>query len=360
MADETVSVINASDELTAEEMVLETMSRHDSMTPSGRAAAVIVALGAEQASNVYKYLKDDEIERLSLEVAQLGKLTSDDLSEIMQDFYGLCVTQKVISEGGVAYAKEILEKAFGKDAASNYMERISKSMQIRAFEFIRKASSKNLAIMLQNEHPQTVAFILSYAKAEQASFVIASLEREMQLDVVQRIAKLESVSPDVVRIVEKELEDRFANVVSIDMTEIGGVNYVADIMNHTDRNTEKHIFDELNKRDPLLSENIRKLMFVFEDIIALDDMTIQRFLQEVDSQDLAIAIKGSNDEVKEVLLNNVSRRAKETILSDIEYLRNVRLKDVEEAQQRIVNIIRNLEDSGEIVISRGGGDEIIA
>ena len=215
-------------------------------------------------------------------------------------------------------------------------------------------------MMLQNEHPQTVAFVLSYARAEQASFVIASLEKEMQLDVIQRIARLESVSPEVVSIVEQVLERRFASVISVDMTEIGGVNYVADIMNHTDRTTEKHIFDELNRRDPVLSENIRKLMFVFEDIVGMDDVTIQRFLREVDSQDLAIAIKGSNEDVKEVLLNNVSRRAKETILSDIEYLRNVRLRDVEEAQQRIVNIIRSLEESGEIVISRGGEDEIIA
>ena len=348
----------ANESVAVEEEVKERLT--DDMSPATRAAAVIVAIGSEQASNVYKHLKDEEIERLSLEVAQLNRLSADDLAEIMEDFYGLCVTQKVISEGGITYARDILEKAFGKDTAANYMDRISKSMKIRALEFVRKASSKNLAIMLQTEHPQTVAFVLSYAKADQASFVISSLEKEMQLDVVQRIAKLESVSPEVVSIVEQVLEDRFSGVMSMDMTEIGGVNYVADIMNHTDRTTEKHIFDELNKRDPLLSENIRKLMFVFEDIVNLDDMTIQRFLREVDSQDLAIAIKGSNEEVKEVLLNNVSRRAKETILTDIEYLRNVRLKDVEEAQQRIVNIIRSLEESGEIVISRGGGDEIIA
>ena len=335
-------------------------ARETKLTPAARAAAVIVALGADHASGVYKHLKEEEIERLSLEVAKLSRLSSDDLSEIIEDFYGLCVTQKVISEGGILYAKDVLEKAFGKDAAAGFMERISKSMQVRALEFVRKANNKNLMMMLQNEHPQTVAFVLSYARAEQASFVIGSLEKEVQLDVVQRIAKLESVSPDVVNIVEQVLETRFANVISVDMTEIGGVNYVADIMNHTDRTTEKHIFDELNKRDPVLSENIRKLMFVFEDIVNLDDMTIQRFLREVDTQDLAIAIKGSNEEVKEILLNNVSRRARETILTDIEYLRNVRLKDVEEAQQRIVNIIRSLEESGEIVISRGGGDEIIA
>jgi flagellar motor switch protein FliG len=332
----------------------------ESLSPAGRAAAVIVALGADHASGVYKHLNEEEIERLSLEVAKLNRLSSDDLAEIVEDFYGLCVTQKVISEGGILYAKDVLEKAFGKEAASNFMERISKSMQIRALEFVRKANNKNLMMMLQNEHPQTVAFVLSYARADQASFVIASLEKEVQLDVIQRIAKLESVSPDVVSTMEAVLERRFANMISVDMTEIGGINYVADIMNHTDRNTEKRIFDELNKRDPVLSDNIRKLMFVFEDIVNLDDITIQRFLREVDTQDLAIAIKGSNEDVKDTLLNNVSRRAKETILTDIEYLRNVRLKDVEEAQQRIVNIIRSLEESGEIVISRGGEDEIIA
>ena len=330
------------------------------LSPAGRAAAVIVALGAEQAASVYKYLREDEIEALSLEVAKLSKLSPADLAEIVEDFYGLCITQKVISEGGGFYAKEVLEKAFGKDQATNYMDRISRSMQIRALEFVRKANNKNLMMMLQNEHPQTVAFVLSYARADQASYVISSLEKEMQLDVIQRIAKLESVSPEVVSTVEGVLERRFASMVSVDMTEIGGVNYVADIINHTDRTTEKYIFDELNKRDPILSENIRKLMFVFEDIVNLDDMTIQRFLREVDTQDLAIAIKGSNEDVKELLLNNVSRRAKETILTDIEYLRNVRMKDVEEAQQRIVNIIRSLEESGEIVISRGGEDEIIA
>ena len=341
-------------------MAASTGRAKDKLGAASRAAAVIVALGAEHAAGVYKYLRDEEIETLSLEVAKLSRLSPSDLSDIVEDFYGLCITQKVISEGGIFYARDILEKAFGKDQAANYMDRISRAMQVRALEFVRKANNKNLLMMLQNEHPQTVAFVLSYARADQASFVISSLDREVQLDVIQRIAKLESVSPEVVSTVEEVLERRFASVISVDMTEIGGVNYVADIMNHTDRTTEKHIFDELNRRDPVLSENIRKLMFVFEDIVNLDDMTIQRFLREVDTQDLAIAIKGSNEDVKEILLNNVSRRARETILTDIEYLRNVRMKDVEEAQQRIVNIIRSLEESGEIMISGGGEDEFIA
>lgn len=335
-------------------------AKQQKMSPSSKAAAVIVALGAEHASEVYKYLREDEIERLTLEVAKLDRLSPEGMQEIIDDFYGLCVTQKVISEGGVLYARDILEKAFGSQLATNYMERISRSLQTRAFEFLRKANYKNLMMMLQNEHPQTIAFVLSYARADQASQILSELPKEMQLDVVQRIAKLDSVSPDIVNTVEDVLERRFSSVVSVDMTEIGGINYVADIMNHTDRTTEKYIFDELNTRDPELSDNIRKLMFVFEDIVNLDDISIQRFLRDVDTQDLAVALKGSNEDVRRVILNNMSKRSQESILSDIEYLHNVRMRDVEEAQQKIVNVIRHLEEVGEIEISRGGDDEIIA
>lgn len=329
------------------------------MTAASRAAAVIVALGSAQASEVYKHLREDEIEMLSLEVAKLDRLSPDDMQEIVDDFYGLCVTQKVINEGGAIYARDVLEKAFGPQLAVSYMERISQAMQTRAFEFVRKANYKSLMMMLQNEHPQTIAFVLSYAKAEQASQIISELPKDIQLDVIRRIATLESVSPEIVDIVEQVMERRFSSVVSFDMTEIGGVNYVADIMNHTDRTTEKFIFDELSKTNPTLSEDIRKLMFVFEDIVHLDDMSIQRVLREVDAQDLAIAIKGSNEDVKTVLLNNVSTRARESILEDIQYLRNVRLRDVEGAQQKIVNVIRTLEETGEIVLSRGGEEDVI-
>lgn len=329
------------------------------MSPSAKAAAVIVALGSEAASSVYKHLREEEVEILSLEVAKMERLSPDTLQDIVEDFYGLCVTQKVISEGGALYARDVLEKAFGPQLASSYMERITSAMQVRAFDFVRKSNYKSLIMMLQHEHPQTIAFVLSYAKADQASSVIAELPKSMQLDVICRIAKLDSVSPEVVSTVEKVLEKRFSSMISENMTEVGGVNYVADIMNHTDRTTEKYIFDELGRKDHALSEEIRKLMFVFEDIVNLDDMTIQRFLREVDSQDLAIAIKGSNEEVKKVLLSNVSKRAQENILTDIEYLRNVRMRDVEDAQQKIVNLIRQLEETGEITLNRGG-DEIIA
>lgn len=324
-----------------------------------KAAAVVVALGSAQASEVYKHLSEDEIERLTIEVARLSRLTPDEMQDIVDDFYGLCTTQKVISEGGILYAKNVLEKAFGAQQATSYMERVSKAMQTRSFEFVRKANYKNLMMMLQSEHPQTIAFVLSYAAADQAAKIISELPKKLQLDVIRRIATLESVSPDIVSIVEQALEKRFSAVVSVDMTEIGGVNYVADIMNHIDRTTEKYVFDELSKSDPALSDDIRKLMFVYEDILTLDDATIQTVLRSVDAQDLAVAIKGSSEEIKELLLSNISSRARENILSDIEYLRNVRMRDVERAQQKIVETIRSLEESGEIVISRGGEDAII-
>ena len=221
-------------------------------------------------------------------------------------------------------------------------------------------SAKNLFMMLQNEHPQTIALLLSYARADQASQIIAELPRNIQIDIIERIANLESVTPDVIAMVESVLEKRFANIISVDTTEIGGVSYIADIMNHTDRNTEKYIFDELGVNNPELSEEIRKLMFVFEDIINLDSLAIQRFIREVDSKDLAVALKAANEDVKATIMRNMSKRMQETIQGDIQYLHNVRMRDVEEAQQKIVGIIRQLEEAGEIVISKGGEDEIIA
>ena len=336
------------------------MASKTKMSDTSKAAAVMIALGSEEAAEVYKYLREDEVEKLSLEIAKLDRMAPDTMQEIVDDFYGLCVTQKVINEGGVAYAKDILEKAFGAQMATNYMERVSKSLKTKAFDFIRKADYKNLLMMVQNEHPQTIALVLSYARADQASMIIGELPKNLQIDVIERIASLESVSPDIISTVEKVLEKRFSTIISVDMTEVGGIPYIADIMNHVDRNTEKYIFDELGNSNPQLSEEIRKRMFVFEDIVNLDNLAIQRFIREVDTKDLAVALKAANEDVKATIFRNMSKRMQETIQGDIQYLHNVRMKDVEEAQQRIVGVIRQLEEMGEIVISKGGEDEIIA
>lgn len=336
------------------------MPREDKLTPVQRAAAVVIALGAEQASEVYKHLREEEVEQISLEIAKMDRLSPEQMTDIVDDFYSLCLTQKVIAEGGVGYARDVLEKAFGPQQAVALMERVAKSLRTKAFDFIRKADYKNLLMMVQNEHPQTIALVLSYARPEQASQVITELPKKLQIDVIERIAKLDRASPEMIHIVEQTLEKRFSTIISADQVEVGGAPYIADIMNHTDRSTEKYIFDELGEKDPVLADEIRKLMFVFEDIVNLDSMAIQRFIREVDTKDLAVALKATNEDVKTAIFQNMSSRVRESIQDDIQYLHNVRLRDVEEAQQKIVAIIRQLEEAGEIVIAKGGEDEIIA
>lgn len=326
------------------------------LTPLQKAAAVIITLGSENASKIYKFLREDEIERLSIEIAKFDHISPDEIHEIVEDFCGLCVTKKVISEGGIEYARDVLEKAFGAKQAASLMERVTKSLQTRAFEFVRKADYKNLLAIVQNEHPQTIALILSYARADQASQVLAELPKDRRIDVVERIANLDRANPEIIRLVEEVLAKKFENII-VDVVEIGGVNYMADIMNQVDRSTEKQVFDELYARDPKLADEIRKRMFVFEDIVYLDNLSIQTFLRAVDTKDLAIALKAANPEVVEAIFQNMSSRMQETIKSDIEYLHNVRLRDVEEAQQRIVSVIRNLEEEGALVISKGGKED---
>ena len=329
------------------------------LTGKQKAAAIIISLGAEDASRIYKFLKEDEIEQLTYEISRLQHLSPQTMESTLKDFYELCLTQKVITEGGLVYAKNVLEKAFGTQVATSLLERVTKTLRNKSFDFIRQADYKNLLTIIQNEHPQTIALILSYARADQAAAVIAELPKEKRIDVVERIAKMDRTSPEIVKYVEKELLKKFNSMVSIDYTEIGGINYVADIMNNMDRGNEKYIFDELNKKDAKLSDEIRKKMFIFEDIVTLDSLSIQRFLREVDSKDLVLSIKGSNKDVSDVLFNNMSTKMADTIRSELEYTHNVRLRDVEEAQQRIVSVIRRLEEEGEVIIAKSGKDDII-
>lgn len=329
------------------------------LTGKQKAAAIIISLGAEDASRIYKFLKEDEIEQLTYEISRLQHLSPQTMESTLKDFYELCLTQKVITEGGLEYARNVLEKAFGTQVATSLLERVTKTLRNKSFDFIRQADYKNLLTIIQNEHPQTIALILSYARADQAAAVIAELPKEKRIDVVERIAKMDRTSPEIVKYVEKELLKKFNSMVSIDYTEIGGINYVADIMNNMDRGNEKYIFDELNKKDAKLSDEIRKKMFIFEDIVTLDSLSIQRFLREVDSKDLVLSIKGSNKDVSDVLFNNMSTKMADTIRSELEYTHNVRLRDVEEAQQRIVSVIRRLEEEGEVIIAKSGKDDII-
>ncbi len=324
-----------------------------------KAAILLIALGPEKSSQIFKHLKEEEIEQLTLEIANTRSVSPDVKEEIIKEFYEICIAQQYIAEGGIGYAKDLLEKALGSDKAMEVIGRLTSSLQVRPFEFIRKTEPSQLLNFIQDEHNQTIALILSYLSAAQASVILASLPQEKQADVARRVASMDRTSPDVIKDVEDVLERKLSSLVTQDYTIVGGVDAIVQILNSVDRSTEKHIMETLEIEDADLAEDIRKKMFVFEDILSLDDRSIQRVLREVDNNDLGIALKGAVEEVQNVIFNNLSKRLATMIREEMEYMGPVRLKDVEEAQQKIVNIIRKLEDSGEIVISRGGGDEII-
>ena len=265
----------------------------EALTSAQKAAIIISSIGTENASEVFKHFSDEEVEQITLEIARMNYYPMEVVDSVLNEFYELCLTQKVISEGGVEYARDILEKAFGPQTAQALFEKITKQFQTKAFAFVRKADYKNLLAMVQNEHPQTIALILSYARSDQASAILSELPKKTRIDVVERMAKMDRASPDVVKSIERTLEKKFDNLVTADTTEVGGIDYVAEVMNNVDRATEKYIFDELTLRDPKLADDIRSKMFVFEDIVTLDNMAIQAFIPEVDSKDLAVAIKGS-------------------------------------------------------------------
>ena len=324
-----------------------------------KAATLLIALGPEYSADIFKHLKEEEIEELTLEIASIKTVSSEEKEQIMEEFYQICLAQNYIAEGGIAYAREILEKALGTQKALDIINKLTASLQVRPFEFVRKTDPSQLLNFLQKEHPQTIALILAYLAPQQASQLISGLNPDKQVDVARRIATMDRTSPDVIKEVENILIKNLSSLVTEDFTSAGGIQTIVDILNSVDRGTERHIIETLDVEDAELAEEIKKRMFVFEDILLLDSRSIQRFLREVENNVLAVALKGATEEVGKVIYANISKRLVEMIKEDIEFMGPVRLKDVEEAQQRIVNIIRRLEDSGEIVISRGGGDEII-
>ena len=324
-----------------------------------KAATLLITLGPEKSAKIFKHLKEEEIEQLTLEIANTSSVSPQTKEKVLSEFYEICLAQQYIAEGGIGYAKELLEKALGEEKAKDVIGKLTASLQVRPFEFIRKTDPSQLLNFIQDEHPQTIALILAYLPASQASLVVSSLPPEKQADVARRIAQMDRTSPDVIKQVEKVLERKLSSLVNQDYTIVGGVDAIVSILNSVDRGTEKHIMETLEVEEPELADEIRKKMFVFEDILSLDDRAIQRVLRDVDNSDLALALKGATEEVQNVILNNLSKRLAVMIKEDMEYMGPVRMKDVEEAQQKIVNIIRKLEDSAEIVIARGGGDEII-
>jgi flagellar motor switch protein FliG len=334
-------------------------SKKTQFTGKQKAAIFLITLGPEVAAEIFKHLREDEIETLTFEMAKLDKITPEDKEAVLLEFNELMMAQEFITTGGIDYAREVLEKALGTQKAIDIINRLTSSLQTRPFDFIRRQDPQHLLNFIQNEHPQTIALILCYMDPNKASQILSSLPHNIQADVAKRVALMERVSPDILREVERVLERKLSALSSEDYTSAGGIDAIVEILNNVDRATEKTIIEALEDDDPELAEEIKKRMFVFEDIVLLEDRAIQRVLREVDNQDLARALKQVDPDVQEKIFKNMSKRAATLLKEDMEYMGPIRLKDVEEAQQKIVNIIRKLEEQGEIVVARGGEDEIL-
>lgn len=325
-----------------------------------KAALVVVSLGADRASQIYKYLNEQDIEELTYEVAKLGRTTNSQVETTLDEFYKLCLTHKMMTDGGLDYARNVLEKAFGESTARNLLEKVSKTLQSKPFNFFMKGDPQALLSLLQNERAQVIALIMAYMDPQQAAQILENLSDEKRIAVVEGMAHMDRVSPEAIAIVEEEMKRKFATIItSEDNMSLGGIDYVADMMNNIDRSTERKIFDQLSKSNPELAQDIRDKMFVFENILDMDDRSVQRFVRDLEVKDIVYALKSASEEMKTIFFNNMSKRMADSVRGDMEVTSNVRLKEVEEAQQRIVNVIRNLEEQGEVIIKKGGDDDDI-
>ncbi len=335
------------------------LNKKPTLTGRQKAAIFLVAVGNDVASDIFKHLREDEIEQITFEIARLDKITPEDKEKVLVEFNELMMAQEFITNGGIDFARGLLEKALGNQKAIDIINRLTSSLQVRPFDFIRRTDPAHLLNFIQGEHPQTIALILSYLDPQKASNILSNLPHQIQAEVAKRIATMDRVSPDVLREVERVLERKLSTLASEDYTSAGGIDSVVEILNLVDRGTEKTIIEALEEEDPELAEEIKKRMFVFEDIVLLDDRAIQKVMREVDNTDLAKALKSVDSEVQDKIFKNMSKRAANLLREDMDFMGPVRLKDVEDAQQKIVNIIRKLEEAGEIVVARAGEDELV-
>lgn len=322
-------------------------------------AVLMVSLGADIAPEVYKKLDDATIELITLEIANLRKVTPDVKLTVLKEAQEILMAREFMARGGVEYARDVLEKALGPERAQSLLARITASLQVKPFDFMRHTDAGQILGFIQNEHPQTIALILSYLEPQQAAMILSGLNPLMQADVTKRIANMDRITPEVLREVERVLERKLSTVMGQDFSVAGGIDAVVAIVNSTDRATERNIMEYLEENDPELAEEIKKRLFVFEDSMRLDDRALQRVLREVDLKELSLALKGATEDLKTKYFKNMSKRAAEMLQEDMDFMGPVRVKDVEEAQQKVVNVIRSLEEKGEIVVSTGGGDELI-
>lgn len=329
------------------------------MTAHEKAAILFIAIGGEYAAKLFEHLDDDEIESITLEIANNKQVSAEQKAEVISEFYQMAMANDYISTGGLEYAQNVLEKALGADRAMGILNRLTTSLQVRPFDFLRKIDPSQLLNFIQNEHPQTIALVMAYLEPDQAAIIMTGLSTEMQADVAKRIATMDRTSPDVIREVERVLERKISSMLTQDFTTAGGVPAIVEVLNRVDRATEKAIVESLEVDDPELAEEIKKLMFVFEDVVLLDDRSMQLVLRQVDTKDLSLAMKATTDDVTNKIYKNMSKRAADMLREELSYMGPVKIRDVEEAQMKVVNIIRSLEDRGEIVISRGKNDDML-
>lgn len=333
--------------------------RKSELTGRQKVAILLITLGPEVGAEVYKQLSEDEMEKVTLEIAKLQKVEPSVKAKVVEEFAELLAAYEHVSQGGMKYANEILKRAFGQDKAMSIIGKLTSVFQVRPFDIVRTADPDQLINFIQNEHPQTIALIMAHLSANQAGDIIKQLPENVQVEVAKKLALMDRTSPEIIREIERVLEKKLSVIMGEDYTAAGGVEAVVDILNYVDRGTEKTIIETLEIQDPELAESIKKLMFVFDDLVSIDDRGIQRLLREVDMKELALALKGSSEEVKEKLYANMSKRAAAMLKEDMDFMGPVRVRDVDEAQTKIVNIIRSLAENNEIIISRGGEEEMV-
>lgn len=324
-----------------------------------KAAVLLISLGPDKSSEVIRHLGDQEIEQLTLEMANLRKVSEKQREVVIDEFHKMCIANDYIAQGGIEYAREVLERALGEQRAFDIISRLSSSLKMRPFDLVRRSDPKQLFSFIQGEHPQTIALIMTHLPSEKAAILLSSLSQEVQAEVTKRIALMGRTSPEILKEIERVLENKISNLAPTDYSSAGGIQSVVDMLNRADPGTLKTVMDVLEMDDPDLAEQIKRQMFVFEDIVLLDDRGVQLVLREVETKDLALALKGANEEVVDKIQNNMSSRAATMLKEDMRFMGPVRLREVEDAQQKIVKVIRKLEEAGAIVISRGGADEII-
>ena len=334
-------------------------SRETEITPSEKAAVLLIALGVSTSASILKFLPEPEVEKLSIELARLKNVSSDQVQAVISDFYEMMMARQYVSQGGLDYAKQVLEKAWGMRKAEEILKRIEAATEVSAFFLLQTVDDAQLLSFLQDEHPQTAALILANLKPKQAANVLSQLSEDLQTEIAFRLATMEKTSPEMVREIENVLREQLGDIFGSDMRSTGGAYAVAEILNNASRAAEKNILDHMRERDPELAMEIANLMFLFEDIVTLSDDSIQKIIKEVDTKILALAMKASSEELKNKIYDNMSERAGGMLRDEVDFLGAVRVAEVENAQSQVLDVIRRLDEAGEVTIARGEAEELI-